>query len=162
MFVPAIIEVDPQSSPMPSSLMKCRRARRSRHTETAVELEVDGVAVKIARGADLHVIGEDVAERLDVVPTSFRVVVTRRPRYGCRGCEAAPIQAAAPSHIVDAGLPTEALVAHVLVAKYADHLPLYRQAQIYAVADTLAKLASRHSARRLNDLMPWQSATNVV
>lgn len=83
-------------------------------------------------GGDLHVIGEDVAERLDVVPTIFRVIVTRRPRYGCRACEAAPVQAPAPSHIVDAGLPTEALIAHVLVAKYADHLPLYRQAQIYA------------------------------
>ena len=83
-------------------------------------------------GGDLHVIGEDVAERLDVVPTTFRVMVTRRPRYGCRACEAAPVQASAPPHIVEAGLPTEALIAHVLVAKYADHLPLYRQAQIYA------------------------------
>lgn len=83
-------------------------------------------------GDALHVIGEDVAERLDVVPVTFRVLVTRRPRYGCRACEAAPVQAAAPAHIVEAGLPSEALIAHVLVAKYADHLPLYRQAQIYA------------------------------
>lgn len=83
-------------------------------------------------GGALHVIGEDVSERLDVVPASFRVMVTRRPRYGCRACEAAPVQAPAPSRIVEGGLPTEALVAHVLVSKYADHLPLYRQAQIYA------------------------------
>jgi len=83
-------------------------------------------------GGELHVIGEDVAERLDVMPTTFRVLVTRRPRYGCRVCEAAPVQAPAPPRIVEAGLPTEALIAHVLVAKYADHLPLYRQAQIYA------------------------------
>ena len=83
-------------------------------------------------GGDLHVIGEDVAERLDVVPASFRVLVTRRPRYGCRACEAPPVQAAAAPRIVENGIPTEALVAHVLVAKYADHLPLYRQAQIYA------------------------------
>lgn len=83
-------------------------------------------------GGDLHVIGEDVAERLDVVPATFRVLVTRRPRYGCRACEAAPVQAPAPARIVDAGLPTEALIAQVLVSKYADHLPLYRQAQIYA------------------------------
>jgi len=83
-------------------------------------------------GGDLHVIGEDVAERLDVVPVTFRVLVTRRPRYGCRACEAAPVQAPAPARIVEAGLPTEALIAHVLVGKYADHLPLYRQAQIYA------------------------------
>jgi transposase len=83
-------------------------------------------------GGDLHVIGEDVAERLDVVPVTFRVLVTRRPRYGCRACETAPVQAPAPARIVEAGLPTEALIAHVLVGKYADHLPLYRQAQIYA------------------------------
>lgn len=83
-------------------------------------------------GGALHVIGEDVSERLDVVPASFRVLVTRRPRYGCRSCEAAPVQAPAPARIVEGGLPTEALVAHVLVGKYADHLPLYRQAQIYA------------------------------
>src|SRR5665213_3922112 len=83
-------------------------------------------------GGTLHVIGEDVAERLDVVPATFRVVVTRRPRYGCRTCESAIVQAPAPPRIVEGGIPTEALVAHVLVAKYADHLPLYRQAQIYA------------------------------
>lgn len=83
-------------------------------------------------GGDLHVIGEDVAERLDIVPAAFRVLVTKRPRYGCRSCEVAPVQAPAPSRIVEGGLPTEALIAQVLVNKYADHLPLYRQAQIYA------------------------------
>ena len=83
-------------------------------------------------GGVLHRIGEDVAERLDVVPTRFRVIVTRRPKYACRTCEGAVVQALAPSRIVEGGLPTEALVAHVAVAKYANHLPLYRQAQIYA------------------------------
>lgn len=66
MFVPAIIEVDPQSSPTPSSSMKRRRARRPRHTETAVELEIDGVAVKIARGADAKVI----AAMIDALKTA--------------------------------------------------------------------------------------------
>uniref|UniRef100_UPI00053BDD67 IS66 family transposase n=1 Tax=Sphingomonas sp. 37zxx TaxID=1550073 RepID=UPI00053BDD67 len=83
-------------------------------------------------GGGLHQIGEDVAERLHVVPTTLRVLVTRRPRYGCRACEGAVVQAPAPAHIVEGGIPTEALIAQVLVAKYADHLPLYRQAQIYA------------------------------
>lgn len=83
-------------------------------------------------GGDLHAIGEDVAERLDVVPASFRVLVTRRPRYACRACEGEVVQAPAPTRIVEGGLPTDALVASVLVSKYADHLPLYRQAQIYA------------------------------
>lgn len=85
-------------------------------------------------GADLHVIGEDASERLDVVPAQFRVIVTRRPRYGCRACETGIVQAPAPAHVIPAGLPTEAMIAHVLVGKYADHLPLYRQAQIYARA----------------------------
>lgn len=97
----------------------------------------------------LHQIGEDVAERLDVVPTTFRVLVTRRPRYGCRSCEGAIIQAPAPARIVEGSIPTEALIAQVLVSKYADHVPLYRQAQIYARQDikldrsTLADWAGR-------------------
>jgi len=111
---------------------KTNRGQLPAHLER-IEQIVD-IADKICGccGGALHVIGEDVAERLDVVPATFCVLVTRRPRYGCRGCEAAPMQALAPAHIIDGGLPSEALVAHVLVSKYADHLPLYRQAQIYA------------------------------
>jgi transposase len=80
----------------------------------------------------LHRIGEDVAERLDIVPAQFRVLVVRRPKYACRTCEDVVVQAAAPARLIEGGLPTEATVAQVLVSKYADHLPLYRQAQIYA------------------------------
>jgi len=80
----------------------------------------------------LHRIGEDVAERLDIVPAQFRVLVVRRPKYACRSCEDVVVQAAAPARLIEGGLPTEATVAQVLVSKYADHLPLYRQAQIYA------------------------------
>ena len=83
-------------------------------------------------GGALHVIGEDLSERLDVVPAQFRVLVTRRPRYACRGCTEGVVQAPAPAQLITGGLPTEAMVAHVLVGKYADHLPLYRQAQIFA------------------------------
>lgn len=79
--------------------------------------------------ATLHRIGEDVAERLDVVPAQFRVLVVRRPKYACRACEGTLVQAPAPAHVVEGGLPSEALIAHVVVAKYADHCPLYRQAQ---------------------------------
>ena len=101
--------------------------------EQVVDVEnIDGVRACPCCGGALHQIGEDVAERLDVVPTTFRVLVTRRPRYGCRSCESAVVQAPAPARIVEGGIPTEALIAQVLVAKYADHLPLYRQAQIYA------------------------------
>jgi len=80
----------------------------------------------------LHQIGEDVAERLDVIPIQFRVLVTRRPKYVCRTCPGTVLQAPAPARLIEGGLPTERLVAQVIVAKYADHQPLYRQAQIYA------------------------------
>lgn len=83
-------------------------------------------------GGTLHVIGEDKAEMLDYVPAQLRVRVTRRPRYGCRACEEAVVQAPAPERAIDGGIATEALLAHVLVNKYSDHLPLYRQAQIFA------------------------------
>ena len=80
----------------------------------------------------LHCIGEDVSERLDIVPAQFRVLVVRRPKYACRACEDVVVQAPAPARLIEGGIPTEATVAQVLVSKYADHLPLYRQAQIYA------------------------------
>jgi transposase len=83
-------------------------------------------------GGDLHAIGEDTSEMLDIVPAQLRVKVVRRPRYACRACEEAVVQAPAPERPITGGMATEALLAHVLVAKYADFLPLYRQAQIFA------------------------------
>ena len=111
---------------------KTNRGSLPAHLERIEQVvDVEDKACPCCGGA-LHQIGEDVAERLDVVPTTFRVLVTRRPRYGCRSCESAIVQTPAPARIVEGGIPTEALIAQVLVAKYADHLPLYRQAQIYA------------------------------
>jgi transposase len=81
-------------------------------------------------GGAMHVIGEEKSERLDVIPAQHRILVTRRPKYGCRACAGAVVQAPAPERLIRSGLPTEAMVAHVLVSKYAWHLPLYRQAQI--------------------------------
>jgi transposase len=80
--------------------------------------------------APMHVIGEETSQRLDVVPAQFRVIVTHRPKYACRACEEAVVVAPAPERLIKGGLPTEAMVAYVLVAKYAWHLPLYRQAQM--------------------------------
>ena len=111
---------------------KTNRGSLPSHLERIEQVvDVESQACPCCGGA-LHQIGEDVSERLDVVPTTFRVLVTRRPRYGCRSCESAVVQAPAPARIVEGGIPTEALIAQVLVSKYADHLPLYRQAQIYA------------------------------
>ena len=84
-------------------------------------------------GKPMIKIGEDRTERLDITPASFRVIVTIRPKYAPPGnCDGKIVQAPALAHLIEGALPTEALIAHVLVSKYADHLPLYRQSQIYA------------------------------
>jgi transposase len=75
-------------------------------------------------------IGQEESVRLDVVRARFRLIVTIRPKYVYKE-PAAILQAPAPEHIVEAGLPTEALLAQVAVSKYADGLPLYRQEAIY-------------------------------
>src|SRR5258708_10239869 len=93
--------------------------------------DIDDKTCPCCKG-ELHRIGEDKSERLDLVPAQFRVLVTRRPKYACRTCEDGVRQAQAQARLIEGGLPTEATVAQVLVSKYADHLPLYRQAQIYA------------------------------
>ncbi len=80
----------------------------------------------------LHRIGEDVSEMLDIAPAIIRVKCIRRPKYGCRTCETAVVQAPAPPRPIDGGLPTAALLAHVAVAKFAWHLPLHRQTQMLA------------------------------
>jgi transposase len=82
-------------------------------------------------GGALRPLGEDVTEVLEYVPARFRVVRHRRPKLSCRTCEAV-VQAPMPSRPVERGLAGAGLLAHVLVAKYADHLPLYRQSEIYA------------------------------
>lgn len=82
-------------------------------------------------GLERVLIGEDVSERLDVTAAKFRVIVTRRPKYAFRGRDGV-IQAPAPAHLVESGVPTDALLAQIAVSKYADGLPLYRQEAIYA------------------------------
>ena len=77
-------------------------------------------------------IGEDRTERLDIVPAQLRVIVTVRPKYACRTCEEGVTQAPSPAHLIEGAMPSEGAIAHVLVSKYADHCPLYRQVQIYA------------------------------
>ena len=94
--------------------------------------EVIAPDVTCGCGAERHVIGEDVSERLDIVPAQFRVLVTRRPKYACRSCEAGIVQAPAKPRLIEGGMPTETTIASIIVSKYADHLPLYRQSQIYA------------------------------
>jgi transposase len=98
-----------------------------------VEVVIDVEDKRCPRcGSAMHVIGEDVAQMLDVVPAAYQVTVIRRPGYGCSYCEGAMVQAPAPERPLTGGMATEGLLAQVLVAKYSDHLPLYRQARIFA------------------------------
>jgi transposase len=82
-------------------------------------------------GGDLSKLGEDVTCELEYIPGRFIVNKIIRPRMSCRRCEAIS-QAPMPSRPIERGRPGPGLLAHVLVSKYADHLPLYRQSQIYA------------------------------
>jgi transposase len=128
----AIHAEDEADSPSGNRIAKPRAINRGslpKHLPRVEEV-IEPESLICACGACLHRIGEDFSERLDVVPAQFRVIVTRRPKYACRACTDGVVQAPAPARLIQAGLPTEATVAHVLVSKYADHLPLYRQAQI--------------------------------
>src|ERR1700728_66072 len=84
-----------------------------------------------ACGGQLSKLGEDVSEMLEYIPASFKVIRHVRRKMCCTRCDAI-VQAPAPSRPIDRGLPGPGLLAHVLVSKYADHLPLYRQSEIYA------------------------------
>jgi transposase len=131
----AAAKLENQSAPDREKAAKKRRTNRGAlpahlpRIESLVDLE--DKTCPCCRG-QLHKIGEDVSERLDVVPAQFRVLVVRRPKYACRACEDVVVQSPAPARLIEGGLPTEATIAQVLVSKYADHLPLYRQAQIFA------------------------------
>ena len=96
--------------------------------DVAVETETNACP---CCGGALHYIGETVSEMLDHVPARLRVLRIKRPRYGCRGCGKIH-QAPAPERPIAKGLATPGLLAHVIVSKYCDHLPLYRQSQIFA------------------------------
>lgn len=84
-------------------------------------------------GCQMKRIGEDVAEKLDYQPGVFTVERHVRGKWACAKCEKL-VQAPVAAHVIDKGLPTTGLLAQVLVAKYADHLPLYRQEGIFGRA----------------------------
>src|SRR6056297_800595 len=137
----AVAEVEEQhdrrASPDDAPRRKLSTAKRNRGNLPAdlprIErvIEPDSLTCPCGCG-QMHRIGEDRTERLDIVPAQLRVLVTVRPEYACRACPDGVTQAPAPAHLIDGGLPTEGAIAHVLVSKYADHLPLYRQSRILA------------------------------
>ena len=81
-------------------------------------------------GGELRKLGEDVSEVLEYVPDHFKVIRHVRTKLSCTKCDCI-VQAAAPSRPIERGVAGPGLLAHVLVSKYADHLPLYRQSEIY-------------------------------
>ena len=95
--------------------------------DRVVEVEADACP---CCGDALHLIGESVSEMLDHIPAQLRVLRIRRPKYGCHACGTIH-QAPAPERPIAKGLATPALLSHVLISKYCDHLPLYRQSQIF-------------------------------
>jgi len=118
----------------PASSHRSSRAARAfpAHLPRVVEVvEPENVDCPCGCGR-MAVIGEDRSSRLDVTAAQYRVVETVRPRYACqKGC-AGVTQAPAPAHLVENGVPTEALLAQVAVAKFSEHMPLYRQSQVFA------------------------------
>ena len=135
-----------KAEPDPEKKAERSKKRRTPRAEILAALPREEMVIEPEGGTtctccsgQLHRIGEDRAERLDRVPAKLRVIVEVRPKYACRQCErtgaddvAGIVQAPAPAHLIEGGLPTEAMVADVVISKYADHLPLYRQAQILA------------------------------
>src|ERR1700720_4776058 len=121
---------------LPSTTVKAPRSRPDRPSlplhlpREDMRLDLEHQACPCC-GGELHVIGETVSEMLDHVPARLRVIRICRPRYGCRACGTIH-RAPAPERPIAKGLAGPALLAHVLVAKYCDHLPLYRQSQIFA------------------------------
>lgn len=121
-------ELDDAAKDKPKRASRLRKgfAAHLERIEEVIEPEIPSGC----EGLEKVLIGEDRSERLDVVPPKFRVIVTRRPKYAFRNHDGV-VQALAPAHIIESGLPTERLLAYIAVSKYADGLPLYRQEAIY-------------------------------
>jgi transposase len=117
-----------KSSPAPS--VEGRLSLPDHLDREDVTLDVDAATCPCC-GAEIHKIGETISEMLDYVPARLRVIRIRRPKYGCRACGKLH-QAPAPDRPIAKGLASAGLLAHVLVSKYCDHIPLYRQSQIFA------------------------------
>src|SRR6185312_16089369 len=125
--------VEPEPAPAVTDEAKRRKPARRPLPESLPREVIEHAAPCTCPqcGGALHRLGEDVTEVLDYVPGMFRVIRHVRPNLSCRSCESIA-QAPAPELPIRRGLAAAGMLAHVLVAKYCDHLPLYRQAEIYA------------------------------
>jgi transposase len=127
------LESDPLISSISSDPASARPGRRPlpEHLPRQMRRHEPKEAACPDCGGTLRKLGEDESEMLEYVPASFIVIRHVRPKLSCARCERI-VQASAPSRPIDRGIPGPGLLAHVLTSKYADHLPLYRQSEIYA------------------------------
>jgi transposase len=127
--------VDPSPSPMAASDVNRTTKRARKPLPAHLPRETHKILPKQEAcpgcGGGLKPLGEDISEILEYVPEHFKVVRQVRPKLACARCDKI-VQAEAPSRAIARGIAGPGLLAHVLVSKYADHLPLYRQAEIYA------------------------------
>ncbi|TRO36206.1 IS66 family transposase [Pseudomonas sp. ALS1279] len=123
--------VNPPSVPAEPRQQPKRTALPAQFPRTVIRHEPEHT--QCACGCQLQRIGEDVSEKLDYTPGVFTVEQHVRGKWACRQCETL-IQAPVPAQVIDKGIPTAGLLAHVMVAKFADHLPLYRQEKIFGRA----------------------------
>jgi transposase len=117
----------------PAGEAKARPERKPlpEHLEREVITHVPGRDCCPDCGSQLRQFGEDVSEQLEYVPDSFKVIRHVRPKFSCMGCDRV-VEAPAPSRPIERGVAGPGLLAHVIVSKFSDHLPLYRQSEIYA------------------------------
>jgi transposase len=120
----------PKRKPLPDHLPRHAIVHEPVH-DGACTPACAGAGLCPACGGDMARLGEDVTEVLDYIPGRFRVIRHVRPKYACRRCDAIT-QAPAPSMPTPRGRAAPGMLAHLLVSKYCDHLPLYRQSEIYA------------------------------
>ncbi|EJL68225.1 transposase [Variovorax sp. CF313] len=121
-----------RTKPPPSAPQHPKRAPLPAHLPRT-SFHHDPACTTCRCGCELKRIGEDVSEKLDYTPGVFTVERHVRGKWACAKC-ATLIQAPVPAQVIDKGMPTAGLLAQVLVAKYADHMPLYRQESIFARA----------------------------
>lgn len=132
----AAIETELEALDPPASKARQRTKPRRQPLPAQLprtEIHHDPESTTCGCGCALTRIGEDISEKLDYEPGAFSVERHIRSKWACKQCETV-VQAPVAPHIIDKGIPTTNLLAQVLISKYADHLPLYRQEQIYARA----------------------------
>lgn len=121
------------SEPDKNAPRRPRKARALPDSLPRVEKVIEPESIACPCGCGNMVrIGEDRTERLDVIPARYQVIVTVRPKYACPKGRTGVVQAKAPAHLLEGSWPTEALLAHIAVAKHSEHMPLNRQSVVMA------------------------------